>query len=286
MTTPGWPVYDGKANATDDLVQPWLIPGWTAQNIAADTEIAGTSGFLGPGWPSNLVFTNITGTYFDGNSSGIPGFLTVMMSDNITVVDGSTTLRMPQRLVGFMNQGLPLSYNNFGNGILYLISGRLSIGVFCTDQTSDSSTITTDNGGPLTYWVTEHFLGGRQYQISVPSSGSPGPADINSLIVSGSVTPYAYDPVSPMGSNLIPVPKPSTVPACQPAAVYSPGVTFTQSSASETWTINTSLGYNPGGITVIDGSGTIWMPETITYPSANQVVLTFATAVAGTAYLS
>lgn len=209
MTTGYWPVYDGKANASDTLVQPWFIKGWNAQDIPEDTEVAGTSSFLGPGFPQNLAFTNITGQYFDGNSSGIPGFLTVYMSDNITVVDGSTTFRMPQRLTGTMNQALPLAYNNWGSGTLYLVSGRLNIEVFCTDQTSDSSSITTDSSAPFRYWVTEHFIGGRQFQISVPSSSSPGPVDINSLIVAGSVTPYSYDPTFPMGSNLIPVPQPT-----------------------------------------------------------------------------
>jgi hypothetical protein len=213
MTTPGyWPAYTGTYNADDDLVAPWWIPGWTAQNRTdtADEIVAGTDDLLGPGFPTNLVFTNVTGNYFDPNSSGIPGYLTVMMSDSILVQDGTEYYRLPQRLTGYMNQATSLAYNNWGNGILYLRLGRLDINLFCTDQTSDGSTITCDNGGSLTYWVTEHFMGGRQYQISVPSSGSPGPSDINSLIISGSVTPYQYDPANPMGSNLIPIPKPSS----------------------------------------------------------------------------
>jgi hypothetical protein len=128
--------------------------------------------------------------------------------------------------------------------------------------------------------VTEHWQGGRRYQITVPSSSAPGPVDINSLIVPGSVKPYAYDPTFPdivQEDAMLCVPLPP---------VYAPGITYIQTVAATTWTINTALGYDPGGITVIDGSGTIWLPESITYPSVNQVVLTFATAVAGTAYLS
>lgn len=210
MTTPGyWPAYDGRANASDDLVQPWFIPGWVSQDAGADSVVAGNASALGPGFPANLAFVNITGSYFDGNSSGISGFLTVMMSDSITVVDGSNSFRMPQRLTGTMNQALPFAYNNWGNGMLYLRLGRLNIEVFATDQTASGSTITTDNGGALTYWVVEHMMGGRVFQISVPSSSAPGPVDINTLIVSGTIKPYQYDPVNPMGNMLIP-PTPPT----------------------------------------------------------------------------
>lgn len=211
MTTPNsyWPSYNGTFNADDTLVQPWWIPGWTAQAAGADSVVAGSGNVLGPGFPSNLAFVTVTGEYFDGNSSGIPGFLTVMMSDGITVVDGANSFRMPQRLTGTMNFALPFAYNNWGNGILYLRLGRLSMEVFATDQTTSGSAITTDSGSPLTYWVTEHMLGGRTFQVSVPSASAPGPVDINSLIVPGSVQPYAYDPVNPMGNSLIPVTPPA-----------------------------------------------------------------------------
>lgn len=209
MTTPNsyWPSYNGTYNADDDLVAPWWVPGWTAQDKISIA--AGSGNVLGPGFPTNLAFVNVTGQYFDGNSSGIPGFLTVAMSDGITVVDGSNSFRMPQRLTGTMNEALPFAYNNYGNGILYLRLGRLNIEVFATDQTASGSTITTDSGGSLTYWVTEHMLGGRTFQISVPSSSAPGPVDINSLIVPGSIQPYAYDPVNPMGNTLIPITQPT-----------------------------------------------------------------------------
>lgn len=208
MTTPNsyWPSYNGTYNADDDLVAPWWVPGWTAQDKISIE--AGSGNVLGPGFPTNLTFVNVTGQYFDGNSSGIPGFLTVMMSDGITVVDGSDSFRMPQRLTGTMNEALPFAYSNYGNGVLYLRLGRLNIEVFATDQTASGSAITTDSGGSLTYWVTEHMMGGRQFQISVPSS-SVSPVDINTLIVAGTVQPYAYDPVNPMGNNLIPLTPPT-----------------------------------------------------------------------------
>lgn len=211
MTTPNsyWPAYLGTFNADDTLVQPWWIPGWTAQAIPEDTVVAGHETGLGVNFPSNLAFVSITGNYADTNSSGIAGFLTLMMSDSIMVEDAGKYYRLPQRLTGTMNEAMPFAYNNWGNGILYLRLGRLNIEVFATDQTASGSSITTDSGQPFTYWVTEHMLAGRTYQITVPSSASPGPADINSLIIPGTVRPYKYDPVNPMGNMLIPVPAPA-----------------------------------------------------------------------------
>ena len=217
MTTPlsgYFPAYDGRANADDNLVQPWFIPGWTAQAIAQDS-LQANNGIspLGPAFPSNLAFVQITGNYDDTNGSGAGGFLTLMMSDGILVEDSGQFYRLPQRLTGTMNDQLGFGYNNWGNGRLYLRMGQLNIEVFATDQTTSGSTITTDSGAPLTYWVIEHMLGGRVFQITVPSSASPGPADINSLIVPGTVQTYKYDPVNPMGNFLIPVLPPSSVPA-------------------------------------------------------------------------
>lgn len=212
MTTPSsyFPSYDGTYNADDDLVAPWWVPGWTAQNKISIE--AGGENILGPGFPA-LSFCTVTGNFFDPNSSGTPGFITVMMSDNITVTDDDSNIyRLAQRLTGSMNQPNNLAYNNWGNGVLYLTMGRLNITLFCTDQSADGATIATDSGNPFTYYVTEHFMGGRQYQITVPSAMSPGPEDINSLIVAGTVTPYAYDPVWPMGLVLPPPSLPTTWP--------------------------------------------------------------------------
>lgn len=202
MTTPNsyFPVYDGRANASDTLVQPWWIRGWDAQHIAQDTQLAINSNVLGPGFPTNLAFVNITGNYFDGNSSGIPGYITVQMSSGITVVDGSNSFRMPQRYTGSMNNGYTQAYNNWGNGVLYIVRGFLNIEVFCTDQTASGSPIVTDNGNSLFYFVTEHFMGGRTFHIQVPSTSAGTTVDINSLIVAGTIGEYKYDPVFPLGN--------------------------------------------------------------------------------------
>jgi hypothetical protein len=278
MTTPGYyPSYNGTFNADDTLVAPWWIPGWTAQAISADTVVAGNQLGTGPGFPTNLALVQLTGNYFDTNGSGAAGFLTVMMSDGITVVDGSNSFRLPQRLTGTMNQRLGMAYNNWGNGPLYLELGKLNIEVFATDQSASGSTITTDSGQPFAYWVTEHMLGGRTYMITVPSSDAPGPVDINSLIVSGTIRPYAYDPVNPMGNELIPVPAPSGQGAV--AAPTTPG-TFIQAFTDETTvTVTHNLNTYPS-VTVLDTTGHVIMAN-VQYTSTSSLVVTFTSAQSG-----
>lgn len=199
-----FPSYSGTFNADDDLVAPWWIPGWTAQDKI--TEQARHPAGL-PGFPVNLAFARITGTYLDPNGAGAAGFLTLGMSESVTVTDNGASFRLPARLTGVMNQHLGFAYANWGNGQLYLQRGHLDIEVFCTDQTASGVTIATDSGQPLCYNVTEHMPGGRAYQLAVPASASPGPADIASLIVPGSIRPYAYDPVNPLGN--LPAPPPA-----------------------------------------------------------------------------
>lgn len=198
--------YSGTYNWDDPLVAPWWIPGWTSQNREeSQYELpANTGNPLNPFFPTNLAFVTITGDFFDSNSSGISGFFTLMMSSGITVEDNGSYFRMPARLTGTMNNRLAFAYNNWGNGALFLWRGHLNIEVFATDQTASGSTIATDNGNPLFYFVTEHFMGGRTYHIQVPSSSSPGPVDIESLIVAGTIQEYKYDPVFPMGDMWTP----------------------------------------------------------------------------------
>ena len=59
----------------------------------------------------------------------------------------------------------------------------------------------------------------------------------------------------------------------------------TQGSASATWTITHNLGYEPGGVSVVDSAGTI-VVGTVTYSSVDQIVVSFSSAFAGKAYFS
>ncbi len=58
-----------------------------------------------------------------------------------------------------------------------------------------------------------------------------------------------------------------------------------QTDPQDTWTINHDLAYAPAGVTVIDGGGTVHVPETVQH-STGVTRLGFAEPVAGTAYLS
>lgn len=68
--------------------------------------------------------------------------------------------------------------------------------------------------------------------------------------------------------------------------VSAPDATFTQSTPASTWTINHSLNRSPLVIVVIDAGGTEVIGFGETYPSLNQVVLSFASPIAGSAYLT
>ena len=201
MTTPS-PSYNGTDTSDQPLVSPWFIPGWSAQNIEQDTiEAVGSIGsgsnpggqFYPQPLPSFLQYVQVNAPYFDMDGNPLPGFVTFLMSDSITLVNNGFTYRLPGRYVGSDNTLTPGGLNNWGSGRIYIRRGLMSATVFATDN----STLVTDSGNPLTYHVTEHFLGGQQYDISVPAA-TVSPADLRSLMVSGP-TPYDFDPANPLG---------------------------------------------------------------------------------------
>ena len=71
-----------------------------------------------------------------------------------------------------------------------------------------------------------------------------------------------------------------------PAGAFTPSdiaYTHTQAVSSATWTINHTLGFNPLAI-VLDSGGT-QCEGSVTYPSTNQMVITFTGAFTGVAYI-
>ena len=67
---------------------------------------------------------------------------------------------------------------------------------------------------------------------------------------------------------------------------FSPSDIFyvhTQGQASEIWTINHNLGGQPTSV-VLDSAGT-QCEGTFSYPSTNQMIITFTAAFSGTAYV-
>lgn len=187
----GPPIYNGTDYQNQPLVDAWWTRGWTSQNDAY-VEAAQPGAY--PNFPSNLVGVTVSAAYFDMDGNPLSGFLTFQMSDNITLIDGGAYYRMPQRYASNENDGSAFSLNNFGSGRVYIYKGLMSVLLFATNNPG----ITTDSGNPFVYNVTEHFLGGRSFTITVPEA-TVGSADINTLINSGTVTAADYDPASPLG---------------------------------------------------------------------------------------
>ena len=59
----------------------------------------------------------------------------------------------------------------------------------------------------------------------------------------------------------------------------------TQGTPATTWTIDHNLGYEPGGVAIVDSGGTI-VTGTVTYSSVDRIVVSFTSAFGGKAYLS
>jgi hypothetical protein len=190
------PAYNGADNADDTLVSAWNTPGWTAQSIAADTIQTTPGLFSAAPFPTDIIFAQLVAPYFDFDGNPLSGFLTFMMSEGITITNVGKAYRIPARYAGRDNSMTPGGLMNWGTGRIYIRNGTASVTIMCTQQTG----LVTDSGSPLTYHVTEHFLGGQQYDIIVPSN-TVSPDDIRSLIVSGSVQPYNYDPADPTANE-------------------------------------------------------------------------------------
>ena len=116
------------------------------------------------------------------------------MSESITVTSNSVTYRLPARYAGRDASPFSGAINAWGSGKVYIRHGTMSAVLMTTQNIA----IVTDSGNPLTYHVVEHFLGGQQYDIAIPNN-AVSPVDIRSLIVSGSIQPYDFDPMFPMG---------------------------------------------------------------------------------------
>jgi hypothetical protein len=71
-----------------------------------------------------------------------------------------------------------------------------------------------------------------------------------------------------------------------PAGAFTPSdiaYTHTQAVSSAVWTINHNLGFNPVAV-VLDSGGT-QCEGSVTYPTVNQMVITFTGAFTGVAYI-
>lgn len=190
------PSYNGANNANDPLVTPWNIEGWTAQNIPGDTIQVVPGTFSPAPFPASVIFAQLVAPYFDFDGNPLSGFLTFMMSEGITLNLNNAVYRLPARLAGRDNTMSPGGANNWGSGRVYIRNGVASVTIMCSAQTG----LVTDSGQPLTYHVTEHFMGGQQFDITVPSN-TVSPTGLRTLVVPGSVAPYNFNPADPAANE-------------------------------------------------------------------------------------
>jgi hypothetical protein len=188
--------YNGADNADDTLVSAWNTPGWTAQNIAADTIQVTPGLFSSTPFPVGIIFAQLVAPYFDFDGNALSGFLTFRMSESVTITVSGQGYRLPARYAGRDNSMTSGGLMNWGTGHIFIRNGTMSVTIMTTAQTG----LATDSGADLTYHVEEHFLGGRQFDISVPAD-TASPANMFSLIVPGSITAYNYDPADPLANE-------------------------------------------------------------------------------------
>jgi hypothetical protein len=170
---------------TDTFNQPlrdaWWTPGWTAQNQSYIP--VPPSQFQQQGFPPSMIYINIIGNFFDMDGSGTSGFLTFWPSSSLTVTETGGYAVLEQRFAG-QNENI-IGMNTLGNGKIYLWNGQLAVALLATDQPN-----VTMSPSSFSYHVLENFIGGREYDITVPSSAFANNVtgtDINTLIVPGSI---------------------------------------------------------------------------------------------------
>ena len=89
----------------------------------------------------------------------------------------------------------PWAFSMEATGKIYIYLDQLVVKLYATDNPS----MVTDSGEPLTYHVIEHFLGGTEFDITVPGATAMY-APLYSQIVDGTQRPWKYDPLNPMGT--------------------------------------------------------------------------------------
>lgn len=163
------------------LIDAWWTPAWTAQNQSY--VITPPNPFSEPGFPAGLTYVTIQTSRFDLDGNPISGYFTFFPSSPIMVTVDSVTAVFPQRFAG---QNLnPTGLNEFGGGKNHLYYGKLMVALLATDNTNVTPT-------SFTYHVKENYLGGLEYDITVPKASSV-PVQLESLIIPGSTSAQNED---------------------------------------------------------------------------------------------
>ena len=182
------------------ITPPWYEYGWVIQGMDPQTFTPLPPNQLNPSllFPADQVMVQLNQYYFDADRNPLSGYLTFWPTSGFTITENNVSWYVPQRLCGTETwPGLdtgqsPWAWSMDTSGKIYTWLGLLTVILFATDNPN----LSTDNGGPLAYQVTEHFQGGREYVIQVPSSGA---GDLHSCIVPGTIRKHRFDPLSPIG---------------------------------------------------------------------------------------
>jgi hypothetical protein len=206
-------VNDGEGDARDSqtgqqysFLAPWFTRGYTS-HLGAGGQFVNTPLIPSvPGentyaqFPSDQAFSVVNQNYFSSDGNPLGGFLTFMPSDDVLITENGVSWRLPARLAGSETWGAvdsgvsPWAFSMEGSGKIYIWQGLLVARLFACDNPN----VETLRGQPLVYHVAEHFLGGYEYDISVPTSSAV--LDLNSLIVPGTLKRFKYDPIFPLGT--------------------------------------------------------------------------------------
>jgi hypothetical protein len=262
-----YPPYAGVDTYGQPLVDAWWTRGWTSQD--PDYLVAPSPTSPWPGAP-DVTYIDVTHLYFDMDGSPLTGFLTFMPLTNVSITQSGTTWRLPARLSGTTTISPYLTgwgWRQDSSGSIYLFRGQLYVSLMQTD----ASGMTTDSGDPLTYLVIEHFSGGRKFQISVPGD-TTSPADLDSLMISGTLEPYIYDPTNVLADEHV-----ATIGY---SALNPPATTFSESVTNVTSvTVTHNLNCYPSVI-VTNPSGNV-VQANVQYINSNSVLVTFSSAFTG-----
>lgn len=140
----------------DQFVDPWNIPGWTAQN---PIWVSKPEEYQYLPFPEEMKTVVVSGEYFTTGRRPVSGYLTFEPSSKIvyTPSEGDKFTILPRITK------------------VYIDKGNLNVTLLATDNAGTAP-------ATFTYHVVEHFLGGTEYDIQVPKD-SVDKVDISSLVV-------------------------------------------------------------------------------------------------------
>jgi hypothetical protein len=289
----------GNDGEGGNYLSAWYTRGYTA-HLGPDGEMVYTSLIYAPpedptlaGFPIDQAMTVVQGRYFDGDRDPLGGFLTFMPSDAFTITDTDSvslttgaSFYIPRRLLGTetwpsVDSGVsPWAFSMEGSGRIFIYEGLLVARLYATDNPN----VVTDSLQPLTYHVTEHFLGGRQYDITVATSTSV--LQLNDCIVPGSIQPTAFSPIDPTDGAATDFDA-QAVAAGIGTLIVTPvntPVRIFVFAATNVWIAANPFPYSPA-VLCIDTSGNVITGD-VSYPNSSTVQVDWGSAIAGVMELS